>query len=269
MTKTISAAANPALANNLINQAMAETPEQKEVEIKTPLDTVVTLPCGYLTAEGEVITQAEVRELTGKDEEAISRTTSLGKALITILQRGTVRIGDEKADDKILDQLLSGDRDMLLLAILKATFGNEVVIPSYCDTCDEVKDANVDLTTDIKVKVLTDPIEERVFIVQGKNQDITVQLPTGKAQKELAMASDKTVAELNTMLLEHTVIRIGNSPVISKMQVQNLSIVDRKKIIEELNRRVAGPQFDDLTVTCPECESEVHVPISLGALFRF
>jgi hypothetical protein len=269
MTKTISAAVNPAMANNLINDALAEKPEQKVVQLQTPLDTLVTLPCGYLTAEGEVINEAEVRELTGKDEEAISRTSSLGKALLTILQRGTVRIGDEKADDRVLDQLLSGDRDMLLLSILRVTFGNNVTIPSYCSTCDEVMDAEIDLTSDVKVKILTDPIADRVFTVQGKNQEITVQLPTGKAQKELAMAADKTVAELNTMLLEHTVIRIGNSPVINKIQVQNLSVVDRKKIIAELNKRVAGPQFDDLTVTCPECESEVRVPISLGALFRF
>ena len=95
MSKTISAAANPAMANNLINQALAETPVQKEVNILLPSDTSVTLPGGYLSATGEIVTTAEVRELNGTDEEAIAKSNSIGKAILTILNRGTVKIGDE------------------------------------------------------------------------------------------------------------------------------------------------------------------------------
>lgn len=268
MTKTISAAVNPALANKLLEQATVEKPEEKEVKVIAPSDTHVTLPGGYLTPAGELITTAEVRELTGKDEEAISRASSTGKALITILNRGTVKIGDLPADESLLDQLLSGDRDALLLAILKVTFGTISTLPSYCATCDEVKEVDVDLDADIKVKVMLDH-NERVFTVEGKNQEYTVQLPTGRAQKELINNADKTISELNTILLENTIIKIGNSPVVSKQQVQNLGVLDRKKVIEEINKRFVGPQFDDLTVTCPECEGEVRVPINLGAMFRF
>ena len=158
---------------------------------------------------------------------------------------------------------------MLLLGILKVTFGKEVSTPAFCETCNEFKDATIDLDKDIKVKVMTDPIQERVFTVEGRNQELTVQLPTGKAQKELVTNSDKTVAELNSILLEHTIIKIGNMPVVSKQQVQSLGVTDRKKVIEELNNRIAGPKFEDITVTCPDCESEVQVPINLGNLFRF
>ena len=52
------------------------------------------------------------------------------------------------------------------------------------------------------------------------------------------------------------------------MQVQNLGIADRKLILQEINNRVPGPLFDDITVTCPDCESEVTVSINLGNLFR-
>ena len=269
MTKTISAAANPALANNLIKDALAEKPVQKEPEVITPLDTVVTLPCGFLTPEGEVITEAEVKELTGKDEEAISRAATTGKALLTILNRGVVRIGNKKATEELLDQLLTGDRDFLLLAILKVTFGKTVSSSAFCSTCNEFKDASIDLDKDIKIKVMTDPVQDRVFTIQGKTQEITVQLPTGRAQKELINSAEKTTSELNSILLENTVMKIGNSPVVSKMQVQNLGILDRKKLVEEINSRIAGPRFEDLKVNCPDCESEVQVPINLGNLFRF
>jgi hypothetical protein len=269
MTNTISAAANPALANDLIKKVVAEKPQQKEVEVTPPSDTLVTLPGGYLDSEtGEVITEAEVRELNGKDEEAIARASTTSKALLTILQRGSVRVGNQKITEDVLDKMLSGDRDMLLLSILKVTFGANPPVGAYCGKCQDVKTVEVDIDTDIKVQKLADPINDRVFTVQGKNVEFTVQLPTGITQKELILNADKTAAELNTILLENTVMKIGNSPVIGKAQVQNLSLTDRRKIVDAINERIPGPKFDSLTVTCPDCESEVSVPISLGALFR-
>ena len=268
MTKTISAADNPALANDLIEKALAEKPVQKEAEITSPSDNIVTLPGGYITDAGEVITEAEVRELTGKDEEAISRASSMSKALLTILQRGSVRVGNTPITDEILDEMLSGDRDALILGIFKATFGSTALSSTWCSTCSETKEVEVELDKDIKFKTLKDPINDRMFIVKGKTQEFTVVLPNGRTQKELLANSDKTAAELNTILLEKTVIKIGNAPVLGKNQIQNLGLVDRRKIVDEINKRIPGPQFDSLLMECPDCEGEVSVPINLGALFR-
>lgn len=267
MPKTISAAANPALANNLVKQALEEKPQQKEVKIVPPSENVVTLPGGYITDAGEVITEVEVRELTGNDEEAISRASNVGRALLTILQRGTVRIGDQKAEEKILDQLLSGDRDTILLAIFKATFGSKTEVPVFID--GETKQVEVDLDKDIKYKLLTDPVNDRVFTVKGRKNEFTVQLPTGITQKELILNSEKSQAELTTIMLEGTVIKVDDSPVVSKQQVRNLGLVDRKRIVDEINDRIPGPQFDEITVTDPETGSEVSVPVNFGTLFRF
>ena len=270
MTKTMSAAANPALANNMINKALAEKPVQKEeVNIIPPSDTVVTLPGGYITDAGEVVTYAEVRELNGTDEEAISKASSIGKAVLTILNRGTVKIGDKKATETMLDELLSGDRDMLLLAIFKVTFGKTADLNTVCPGCNELKTVQVNIDEDIKIKALADPINDRVFTVNGKRNVFTVQLPTGRAQKDMILNSDKTAAELNTLMLENSVLKIDDSPVLSKLQVQNLSIVDRRAITEAINNRLVGPQFEDVKVTCPDCESEVTVSVNFGTLFRF
>ena len=107
MATKISAAANPALANDIINKAFAEEQVFEAPKIIPPSDTTVELPGGYLTPAGEILRTAEVRELNGKDEEAIAKANNVGKALMTILQRGTVRIGDQKVDEKLLDNLLS------------------------------------------------------------------------------------------------------------------------------------------------------------------
>ena len=267
MTNTISAAVNPALANQLLNKAINETPKERTPEIVSPSDTTVELPGGYINAAGEVIRTAEVRELNGKDEETISKTNNLGKAILTVLQLGTVKIGNEPATDKILDDLLVGDRDAILLGILKATFGSKIKIPIFVDGEDKL--VEVDDNTDIKIKLLTDSINDRVFTVKGKSIDYVVKLPNGVVQREMINNMDKTSAELSTIVLENTVVRIGENPVYNKSQVLALSVIDRRKIIDEINKRAPGPQFEDVVVVDPDTGSEVTVPINLGSLFQF
>lgn len=270
MSNTIHAAANPDLANNLIKKAIEQDkPEFVAPDIVSPLSTTVILPGGYVTAAGDVIREVEVRELNGKDEEAISKVSNFGKALLVILQRGTVKLGNEEVTEALLDNLLAGDRDAILVGILKNTFGTHPEIASFCAGCDEFKTIAVDLDVDISYKVLSDPINDRVFAVQGKVGEIIVQLPTGATQKEMILNADKSPAELNTLLLEHTIKKINDIPVYNKNQVQLLSITDRRKVVDELNKRVPGPVFEDTTVECPDCGKEVHVPINLGTLFQF
>jgi hypothetical protein len=269
MSNTINAAANPALANELLTKALKEEPKEIAPDIVLPSDTTVNLPGGYVNAAGEVIKTAEVRELNGRDEEAISKATNLGKAIMTILNRGTVKIGDEQAEERLLDQLLIGDRDALLLGILKNTFGKNIEVPAYCNGCTDEKIVQINIDEDIKFKILTDPVNDRIFTVKGKSVDYIVKLPNGIVQKEMINNMDKTSAELTTIILENTVVKIGETPVYTKAQVQTLSVSDRRVIIDEINHRAPGPQFDDVTVTCPSCESEVLVPINLGSLFRF
>ena len=269
METTINAIQNPDLVNSMVADAMkvAET-KPEPVTIMPPSETVVTLPGGYISPDGEVITEVEVRELTGKDEEAIARSTSMGKALLTILSRGTVKVGELKATDAILDQMLSGDRDAIVVGIYKATFGSEVVLQGVCPGCNEFKDVNINVDEDIKVRPLIET-SDRKFDLDCKVGSVKVMLPTGHVQKELINNTDKSVSELTTILLSNCVLEINGNPVLGKAQIQNLGINDRKKIAEAITERNIGPVFEDIKVECPDCESEVTVPFNLGNLFRF
>lgn len=263
---TVSAEQNSDLVNEKLAEVMADEKKPAPVEVVPPSDTSVRLPCGYATFTGEFVRDAEVRELTGKDEEAIARASSVGKALITILNRGVVKIGDQIATEEMLDSLLSGDRDTLLVAIYKATFGKEAILQGICNTCNQVHEVGIDIDTDLKVRPFSGT---RKFSVKCKVGEVVVQLPTGFAQKDLVENADKTVPELTTILLENCVESIDGAPVLNKEQVQNLGIGDRKIIAEEINKRSFGPLFDEVTVACPQCEGEVNVPLNLGTLFRF
>lgn len=269
--QTLNAANNPGLANQMVKDALANVAPIEEKEplvIVPPIDGTVTLPGGYLSASGEVITTATVRELNGHDEEAITRQGSLGKSLATILSRAVVKVGDEPVTEAVLDNLLAGDADALMIGIYRVTFGDSVTIPSYCDGCGDAKTVEVSLQNDLVTKALLDPVADRVFTVKGKSAEYTLRLPNRKTQKEMMVSADKTVAELNTILMEGCLVQIGKRPVLSKLQVQEVGLADRRAIVSAILARNPGPKFDVIQVDCADCGGKVDVPISLGAIFR-
>lgn len=266
----VKTAAGAQLNNDLINEVLTAT-EQEEVQpviITPPSDTMVDLPAGYITPDGEVAKVAEVRELNGRDEEALGKSGGGAKAYGVLLKRATVSIGGVPATDEMLDSLLLGDRDALLLGIYKATFGSDAELPGLCGGCGEIKMVSIDLNTNVETKILVDPIEDRVFKVQGRKKEFLVSLPTGAAQKAIQASEDKTMGERNTILLQNTVLEIDGSPVLGKAQIQDLGIMDRNAIAAEISKRLPGPQFEDISLQCTDCEGEVVVPFNLGALFR-
>jgi hypothetical protein len=267
---TVNAASNPGLANKLVQEAMTDTkPTPEPVKIKAPLDVVVDLPGGYISPDGEVYRTAEVKELTGRDEEAIVKANNLPKAMLVALTRGTVSIGGVKATEDVLDKILTADRDAIMLGIYRATFGDTAEMSTFCTGCSESKIVQVDIENDIEVIKLNDPLEDRRFTIQGRKSEYLLTLPEGKAQRELTSNSDKTASELDTLLLEYCVLQINGKQVLGKAQIQNIGLADRRTILKEIIKRNPGPQFNNLSATCPDCGGEVVVPINLGTLFRF
>jgi hypothetical protein len=273
MMNQLDAMDNPSLATAVINEVLSTADSalqeitEETVELRSPEEHVFDLPAGYVSFDGSSTRLAEVRELTGRDEEAIARTKSTERTLQEILSRGTVRIGDQKPTDVVLDSLLSGDRDYLLLRIFAATFGSTITARPYCPTCQKIHETELDLLTDVKVRTLSSPLERRITVTISKGTAV-VDLPNGTTQRKLIMAIDKSVAELSSVLLENTVVEINGMTVISPSQILDLPIRDRRKISEAIIEHNPGPQLQEVTVTC-ECGRELEVPLSLAALFQF
>lgn len=270
---TVSAADNPALVNDMIAQVMASVPEEAEAKPEVvvevaPDDLVFDLPGGYVSPFGEVSREVEVRELTGRDEEAIAKASGLAKAISTILSRGVVRIGDAPPTETTLDGLLTGDRDYLLMRIFAATFGPSVISYRACQSCGTESEISVDVIKDVEVKRLDEP-GDRYFIVPTRKGEAKVELPTGVTQKKILASTDKTVAELSTILLANTVSMIGSNPVLGPNDILDLSIKDRRKIAEEIAKRTPGPNLQEVRVQCPSCDADMEVAVSLTSLFQF
>lgn len=255
----------------LVSQFAKKAMEEPEAVIEpsqAPSDTTFELPGGFLTEAGEIIKVVEVRELTGADEEAISRAGSRAKALGILLSRGLVRVGSGEATKETLDLLLSGDRDAILIAIRKATFGAGMPVQIRCFSCSEEQNTIIDLNADIPYKVLKDPITDRVWVVKTKSGPVLVSLPTGVVQQKLMDNADKTSAEINTMLLAGCVMSVNGVPSMGAHTALSLTMSDRTKIIEEILKRNPGPRLGEVTKLCKACGESISTPLSLLDLFQ-
>jgi hypothetical protein len=252
------------LVNKFAQKAMEE-PTQV-VKTRAPSESEVKLPGGFLESNGEVINTAEVRELTGADEEAIAKAGTTGKALNTLLQRGVTKLGSREVKKEELDLLLSGDRDALLLGIRKVTFGSTIEVFSKCQTCNDEAKVTVDLNEDVPIKSLGD--EPRMWDVETKKGTVRVTLPNGITQRKLMENTDKTSAELNTLLLAGCVLSINDTPSMGAASALSLGMVDRTNIIQEIVDRNPGPRLGEVTKVCKACGEDISLPLSLLDLFR-
>jgi hypothetical protein len=244
------------------------TPETTEVVTTFPPSGIVELPGGFLLDDGSIATTAEVRELTGLDEEAIAKASSVNSAMNVILKRGLVSIGDVPASKLKLDGMLIADRDAILLAIRNATFGNDVSYATYCSTCEGSVELTLNLEKDIKVVKLDDPVDDRVFSVDTKAGEAMITLPTLVTNKKLADVDGKSFAEFTTVLLAGCIVSINGDPSLGRETALSLNMKDRQVISEKLLEHSPGPRLSEVMKACGACGTELVLSLSLAELFR-
>ncbi len=256
-----------ALLQKYTEKAMQEP--EVVIETQAPAESLIELPGGFVNGNNEVVYTAEVRELTGADEEAIAKASTTGKALITLLERGLEKIGDDVPTSYDFDSLLSGDRDAILLGIRKMTFGEDLELTATCRSCDTKQEITVNLTKDVPVRELKDSDGARQWEMKTKAGVVTVNLPNGIVQKKLYDVFDKTSAEVNTILLSGCIVSLDGRPVFGSNVALGLSVSDRSSILDEIVKRNPGPRLGEVTKTCQACEEVIELPLSLVDLFRF
>jgi len=279
---TISASENPELAKQLISAALSmpleegetkpevleEVEESSAPKVALPPSGDVELLAGlYDPFTGETTLRAEIRELNGDDEEALSKIKDYGRSLLAILQRGTVKIGDTPCTPDVLDSLLSGDREYLIMKIRSVTFGSTLDLKGACPHCEAEQNFVVDLDEDVKLDRLKDS-QVRSFKVDCKIGEVAFDLPDGSVQKKLITSVDKTPAELDSILLKECITSINGSPILDPNQVRKLGMQDRRTILKAIIDNNPGPDLSAISKNCLDCGQEVPIPLTLADLFR-
>ncbi|MGW3860706.1 T4 family baseplate hub assembly chaperone [Streptomyces sp. NPDC005047] len=241
--------------------------------IDDPGDNQVTLERG-ICREGSWYRDAEVRELNGSDEEAISAasaggTSSSYKVFETLLMRGVVRVGGEPMTRRLAAELLIGDREQLVMAIRRASFGEDLEFEQLpCPHCGELVDLTVPLAA-IPFTRLDEPERVEFSVPLRRGATAVVRLPTGEDQ-EAVLAIKNNPAKQDSEILGRCVLRLDqpDGTEIRRPPAQTLSMADRQTILRFLSATQPGPRYGDFTWTHETCGEEVPLPISLAVLFR-
>lgn len=254
--------------------------EQEDFSIKGPPDGSVTLIAGYVTDDGQRYTSAEVRELRGRDEEAIERALATGdiaRYIDAIVRAGTVRIGevtDERELAKVLDKLWIGDRDLLVLQVRRATYGDTQQLHVKCPYCNSAFDVIYSYSDDVPLKgVEIDGLSDRsqrLFDVECPGGTlIEIRAVDGAAQKKVYTGENlkKTDAELNSLLLRELVVSIDGNPVRGMGPILDLPSRVRQHLLKWLQKAQPGPQYEDVTQECPECLKSFPLVMTIREMF--
>lgn len=269
--QTIKGTENPEEATAATQAVLRESRTSGRPTVAPPGATHAPLERG-ICREGTWYRDAQVRELNGLDEEAIAAAGTTGpphKVFEAILLRGVVSVGGEEMSRGLARELLIGDRELLIMAIRRATFGDSLEFERLpCPHCDELVDLTVPLDAIPQVR-LEDPERTEFDVALRHGATAYVRLPTG-ADQEAVLGIRNNAARQDSEILSRCVLRIAKADgtEIDRPPAQTLSMADRQTILRFLTAKQPGPRFRDFSFTHDTCGEEVPLPISLAVLFR-
>jgi hypothetical protein len=234
----------------------------------------ITLPRGVFARENWQ-RAVELRELTGTDEELMSKMREAGEIFDTLIACGVVRIGEldlasmPMSERKMyLGRLLLGERDQLFLAIIRATYGDSKTLVFTCGNCDTSQDLVLDLTEDFKTRDVENVTDESFVFTTSKGERLDVRPATGADQQEVLGRKGASNAEQNTIVLSRCITAVNGGIVVDPMAyARGMSMRDRQALLDQLVNRQPGIDLS-VSVTCVECQEEQRFALSWGDLFR-
>lgn len=218
-------------------------------------------------------TTAEVRELTGEDEEFLAslesdKTMTYSKYMNTLVARATSRIGNIQVNNSqsIVQELVSTDRDILFLGIVRATYGPEKTFNRLCEFCEKPNDITINLIDDFPISEPNFNVHEPLNVPLRKGQLLKFRMPNGADNLYVAKGA-KTVAEQSTLLISRCVIwEDGQAPEDLVAWAKSMSLADRNKIIKAILNVELGPKMREVNTQCAHCGETMNVVIDWVSL---
>ena len=223
---------------------------------------------------GEWQDVAIVTEMTGEDEEALDRLSTKSKDLsyadytTALLARAVTSIGNVrvKDDPSVLDNLIIGDRDLLFLGVIKATYGNIRTFWVLCPHCKEKNEVRVNLDEDFS---MVEPVGDLTVlreVVLKDGTSVKIRYLTGRDAKEIASSSDSNSAQ-NTAIIARGVSWDDDRTMAVKEQwAKALSLSDRKVIVNTVLVDQPGPSLEEVNAQCAYCDDDITMVLDWVSL---
>ena len=235
-----------------------------EVEHPKPSVDGYELPCGYLDGEGNLHTFAVVNEMTGEEEEILgSRNMPVTKKINKILGRLVESIGDINGMnvERVIPDLTQGDRVFLLLAIRRATLGDEMPFETKCPSCEASNRLTVDLS-ELETKKMPDPRVRTYDVTLPKSQKkVRMKVLVGRGEDAISKASSRG-KDLITTAIFCRVEAIDDQPPTMK-DLKKLSLADRNFLRNAWEDHEGGVETD-IEVECPACYHDYTTELDIS-----
>lgn len=213
------------------------------------------MPGGLVLNDGRRLGRAELRPLTGREEEWLTRHAGTPSAHLAtkLLSACFVRLEDVPVDSEIVGKLLVGDRDYLILQLRRMTLGDRFAAVFSCPTCKSAMDVEF-LAQDILIEPRLQNAATYTWVSGDAQRAVHYRLPNGADQEAVA---DLSPGEAVEVLLARCVIDDGGTP---------LSVAERDAVIADMD--VHAPQVDlELDLSCPECGYSFTTPFDCTSFF--
>lgn len=254
-----------------------ETPKAEVNEMNTPTtfsmndNEVFNLLAGYVDDEGTLHNTFTLREMTGRDEEAISKSDvrqNPAKAISLLLTRcvtslGTLtrkEVGPEKWKD-IIESLLVGDQDYMFLKLREISIGKEFEVRHKCPKCkaELVTYVDIDELDIVPFKgerVVSFELPKGYKNKQGKMYRLgKIRLPNGKDREIITPIARKNLAMANTLMLTRLCQFDEDGIYVTEDVMRDLLVRDREYLLNLMQDNVFGVDLST-DVTCTSCGTE-------------
>jgi hypothetical protein len=238
-------------------------------ELRPSESLIVTLQRGLMDpVSGIWQTEAEVREMTGEDEEYMSGieakgTISYSDYMVTLLKRTVVRVGKLTVAENpnVLDNISMGDRDILFLGVIRATYGATKEFQATCPNCDNDNDVVMDLDEDFPIQEPNVDLRSPIEIKLRNGKKVKLRVPTTGDSSAIGKKS-QTSSEQNTFMIASCAVwEDGEQPQSVEKWAKSLNVADRNKMVKAILDVKAGPKLEEVKVPCAHCDQEMIIRI--------
>lgn len=269
--------ATPKLKRNVANDDLLNevlTPEEQApvysstIEVNEDGETEkFNLLAGYTDENGTIHTTFTLREMTGRDEEAISKgdiKQNTSKVVSVLLERCVTSIGTltrkEVGGDKwrdIIKSLLVGDQDYMLIKLRELSMGGEIEVNHICPNCNnslktylDVSELEVEPFKGMRVIPFCLPkgFKDKKGVVHREG---TLRLPTGQDREILTPIAKKNVAQASTLMLTR-LCKFDSGLFVTDDVMRDLTVRDREYLQKLLQENLFGIKLE-VEVTCTSC----------------